>query len=319
VGHVVPCVCSESRPSHERPRAAVAIDDVPMDTLVDSLAPCLRVAEVGKLARVCRGLWFAARSHLEQPARMCQGLRYWRATARATRTAWQTVMMWRGNAARVAEGTYADSMMAELEAMMKEEEEEEREADLTDEEARQNTRKNLSTHRHAASSTSQIPARSSLPTRFSVLAVPWVERCRCCSEHSAQCCPGSPTWLCHAGGCADQLLLCLQVDFLEHHMMKQSWCRLAPLTLLRTSSPPQHGTRALRTRTDACMWQGAARPSLCCRVVDCTLIMAESARSLHRATFTTCELSCIDHGFSGSHGRTRARHDAMNTKRSYIW
>jgi len=105
-----------------------------MDTLVDSAACHLRLREVGRVAQVCRGLYAATLRHIELPARACYSLRYWRATARHTRTAWQTVMMWRRNASRLADEHYAESMMQELEEMIKEDEQSCSE-ELTDEEA----------------------------------------------------------------------------------------------------------------------------------------------------------------------------------------
>merc|ERR1711865_1361915 len=106
-----------------------------MDTLVDSLAVHMRLVQIGIVAQVCVGLRAATFCHVELPARACAGLRMWRATARLHFTAWQTVMMWRGNASRVADAEFEATMMEELEDMMKEDTMEASETDITDEEA----------------------------------------------------------------------------------------------------------------------------------------------------------------------------------------
>jgi len=128
VGHKVPY-------EHSVPecRRKAVIEDIPHEELVDSLTKHLRMAEIGRVARVCTKLWCATARHVELPAQAWQSLRWWRETARATRTAWQTVMMWRGNTSRLAMDSYTESMMEELEEMMESQQHAE-EADLTDEE-----------------------------------------------------------------------------------------------------------------------------------------------------------------------------------------
>jgi len=116
-------------------RVEAVIEDIPMDTLVDQSAKHLRLVEVAMVAQVCVGLRLATLCHVALPAMACQFLRSWRQTARLTRTAWQTVMMWRGNASRVAELAFEASILEELEDMMKEPPAAaENDADLTDEE-----------------------------------------------------------------------------------------------------------------------------------------------------------------------------------------
>ena len=118
-------------------RVEAVIEDIPMDTLVDQSAKHLRLVEVAMVAQVCVGLRLATLCHVALPAMACQFLRSWRQTARLTRTAWQTVMMWRGNASRVAELAFEASILEELEDMMKEPPAAaENDADLTDEEVR---------------------------------------------------------------------------------------------------------------------------------------------------------------------------------------
>lgn len=127
------CACAEScYTAVSRPVAV--IEDVPMDTLVDSLALHMRMFHIGLVAQVCVGLKDATLHYVEPSARASEALRMWRATARLTRTAWQTVMMWRGNASRMADDLFETTMMQELDEMMKEDATSER-ADLTDEEA----------------------------------------------------------------------------------------------------------------------------------------------------------------------------------------
>lgn len=115
-------------------RKEAVIEDIPMDTLVDQSARHLRLVEIGMVAQVCVGLRLATLCHVMLPAMACQFLRSWRATARHTRTAWQTVMMWRVNASRSNEAAFEADMMEELEEMMKEQQHLGEDADLTDEE-----------------------------------------------------------------------------------------------------------------------------------------------------------------------------------------
>jgi len=140
VGHKIPCDDSKSHSASSSEsgvvpvaRAVAVIEDIPMDTLVDSLALHMRLFNIGIVAQVCVGLRAATLYHVELPARACEALRMWRATARCTRVAWQTVMMWRGNASRMAEDLYANDMIAELDEMMKAEVEDDDDG-LTDEE-----------------------------------------------------------------------------------------------------------------------------------------------------------------------------------------
>jgi hypothetical protein len=138
VGHKIPCsdesrACMCVRDDQAAHRPKVVMEDVPMDTLVDSLAVHMRLVQIGIVAQVCVGLRAATFCHVELPARACAGLRMWRATARLHFTCWQTVMMWRGNASRVADAEFEANMMEELEDMMKEDTMEDS-ADLTDEE-----------------------------------------------------------------------------------------------------------------------------------------------------------------------------------------
>lgn len=129
---VSPCVrCSTTVDPVVRREAAIV--DMPMDTLVDSLIGFISWVSVAHLAQTCRGLHTATSSKSQIPRQLLKGLQLWRATARATRTAWQTFCSWRWEASRLREDAYDASMMEELEAMMSEEESSG--ADLTDEEA----------------------------------------------------------------------------------------------------------------------------------------------------------------------------------------
>merc|ERR1711939_1297914 len=137
VGHKIPCrdeAHSCTYPGPPTPSRAVAIEDVPMDTLVDNLSAHMRLVQIGIIAQVCVGLRAATRCHVELPARACAGLRMWRATARLHFTCWQTVMMWRQNASRVADAEFEATIMEELEDMMKQDTLDDS-ADITDEEA----------------------------------------------------------------------------------------------------------------------------------------------------------------------------------------
>jgi len=108
------------------------IEDIPHDELVDSLARHLRMVDVGRVGKVCTRLHSATARHVVLPARAWKALCWWRQTARATRTAWQTVMFWRLKASRLAEDSYTDSIMEELEEIMSQSNHSE--VDLTDEE-----------------------------------------------------------------------------------------------------------------------------------------------------------------------------------------
>merc|ERR1712046_560551 len=89
-----PCASCSSTALPMRRREAV-IEDVPVDTLVHSLIGFISWVSVAHLAQTCRGLQSATSSKIQIPRRMLKSLQLWRATARATRTAWQTFCEWR--------------------------------------------------------------------------------------------------------------------------------------------------------------------------------------------------------------------------------
>ena len=139
-GHTAQCETNPSRESCSITASTIQKANngrsdtrIPSGDTLGELVLHLRLVEIGLVAQVCLGLRDATMCHVQLPAMACQMMRWWRATARETRTAWQTFMLMRGNAARSASAQLDANLMADLEYTMKEQNKEEN-LPLSDEE-----------------------------------------------------------------------------------------------------------------------------------------------------------------------------------------
>jgi len=136
---LLPPVVDDSQDQRESTRTTIKVHDLPMDNLVESLSCHLRWTEIAIAASACRVLRRATRHSAGVAQSAFCTFVSWRATARATRTAWQSFCMWRDEASRLAHESYDEHMLEELEALMIQDDQaavsDEEDIFLTDEEA----------------------------------------------------------------------------------------------------------------------------------------------------------------------------------------